>query len=305
MDNLSLRQLQLFAIIAREGSLVKAAKVLGVTHSNLSMQMKSLEESLGADVFERRGRQLVLTPLGTELTWYADELLRLGRDVQEVAKGHSRPRHAPLRVGVVGSIPKLLAYRLLEPALSVDGFGPVAARQDTYEQLLEELAVGRLHLVVADIPPYQGGTMRLFGHLLGQSGIMLYGTRNLAKRYGKELPESLQDAPLLMPSRGTSLRRSLERWLTEQKVSVRVEGEFDDSGLMRIFGLQGRGIFPVRAALQAELEDIHDVVCLGELPIQEQYFAISIERRVRHPAVNALIESARQKLTPVKAPPRP
>lgn len=299
VDQVSLPRLQYFAAVAREGSLVRAARVLGTTHSNLSMQMKTLEEELRGDLFERRGRRLVLTALGNEIAWYAEEMMRLARDASEVARGLERPRRVPLRVGVVGAIPKALAYRLLEPALSVVGFGPLIARQDSFTRLLEELAVGRLHLVLADVPPTQGGSLRLFGHLLGESEILLYGTKALAAKYAGKLPLSLADAPLLLPMRGTALRSDIERWLGGHGVTVRVEGEFDDVSLMRVFGLRGRGIFPVRGAMAAEVEDMGAVVRLGAVPNSvERYYAISVERRVRHPAVNALIEGVRAKLGP-------
>lgn len=297
MEQASLPRLQYFAVVAREGSLVRAARELGTTHSNLSMQMRALEDELGGDLFERRGRRLVPTALGNEIAWYAEEVIRLARDASEVARGHERPRRTPLRVGIVGAIPKTLAFRLLEPALSIVGFGPVVARQDSFERLLEELAVGRLHLVLADVPPGRGGALRLFGHLLGESEILLYATEELAAQYAGKLPASLADAPMLLPMRGTTLRRAIERWLSDHGVTARVEGEFDDVSLMRVFGLRGRGIFPVRGAMAAEVEDMGAVVRIGAVPdVTERYYAISVERRVRHPAVNALIEGARAKL---------
>lgn len=297
MDQPSLPRLHYFGVVAREGSLVRAARELGTTHSNLSMQMRTLEQELGGDLFERRGRRLVLTALGNEIAWYAEEISRLARDAAEVARGRGRLRRTSLRVGIVGAIPKALAFRLLEPALSIAGFGPLVARQDTYERLLEELALGRLHLVLADVPPPQGGTLRLFGHLLGASDVLLYATEGLAARYGRSLPASLTDAPMLLPMRGTALRRGIERWLGDQGVAVRVEGEFDDVSLMRVFGLRGRGIFPVRGAMAAEVEDMGAVVRIGAVPdLRERYYAISVERRVRHPAVSVLIERARANL---------
>ena len=298
MDGPNLRHLQHFAVIAREGSLVKAAAALGLTHSSLSIQMKALERSLAARLFERSGRRLVLTALGCEIAWYADELLRLGHDIRDVARGLARPHRTPLRVGIVGAIPNALAFRLLEPALSVEGFGAIVARQDSHERLLEELAVGRLHLVIANVPPPQGGSLRLFGHLLGRSGISLYGVAKLARRHGGDaFPASLAGAPMLMPARGSSLRVALERWLAEHGLDVSVEGEFDDAGLLRVFGLRGRGIFPVREALEAESQDLSGVVCLGQPKgLEERYYAISVERRVHHPAVTALVDAARERL---------
>lgn len=278
---------------------MRAAKVLQTTHSNLSMQMRLLEQELEGDLFERRGRRLILTALGSEVAWYADEISRLGNDVTQIAQGLAR--RSPLRVGIVGAIPKALAYRLLEPALAVSGFGPVVSRQDGYGRLLEELAAGRLHLVLSDLPPPQGGSMRLFGHLLGASDILLYATAALAAQVKGPLPAALADIPLLLPARETGLRRAIERWLATAGVNARIEGEFDDVGLMRIFGLRGRGVFPVRAAMRAELEDMSRVVALGTIPdLRERYYAISVERRVHHPAVSALIDSARARLSDSK-----
>jgi LysR family transcriptional regulator, transcriptional activator of nhaA len=299
VTRLNLHQLQHFAVIAREGSLVRAAGALGVTHSNLSVQMKALEKSLGARLFERHGRRLVLTSLGTEVAFRADELVRLGHDVKEVARGHERSRAAPFRVGIVGSLPKALAFRLLEPALPADGSGAIVTRQDTYPRLLEELALGQLHLVIADVAPEQGGALRLFGHLLGRSPIRLYGAPKLGRRHARGFPGSLANAPMLLPSRGSSLRVAMDRWLEAQRLEVSIRGEFDDAGLLRIFGLRGRGIFPVRAALEAESEDLRGVVCLGEpAGLEERYYAISVERRVRHPAAAVLIDAARRRMQP-------
>lgn len=297
MQRASLPRLSYFAAVAREGSLSKAARVLGTTHSNLSMQMRALEEELGGALLERQGRGLVLTALGHEVRWYADEFTRLSLEVDEIGKAHTRARRTPLRVGVVAAIPKALVYRLLEPALSTVGFGPLIATQDTTPRLVEQLALGHLHLVLADVPPPQGATFRLFGHALGASRVSLYATRSLAAGYRGPLPQALEGAPLLLPARGTTLRTLIERWLGASGTRVVVEGEFADAGLMRAFGMNGRGIFPVRAALQAEVEDMADVVSLGEIPdLSERYYAISVERRVRHPAVSALIEAARRGL---------
>ncbi len=297
MQRISLPRLLYLAAIAREGSLVRAARALGTTHSNLSMQMHALEEELGGALFVRQGRSLVLSALGHEVVWYAEEIARLAEEVADVPTHHDGARRSPLRVGIVGTLPKALAFRLLEPALAVPGTGPLVARQDTDEKLHEELAAGRLHLVLSDSPPPQGGSLRLFAHVLGASAILLFGSRKLATQYGSALPGSLQDAPLLLPARGSGLRRGMDRWLTDQGLRVKVEGEFDDAGLLRLFGLRGRGLFPVRDALRAEAEDLGGVVCLGALAgLTETYFLISVERRVRHPAASVVIESARSRL---------
>ncbi len=297
MDWLNYHHLLYFWTIAREGSLAKASAKLHLTHSTLSVQLRTLEEFLGGPLFERRGRALVLTELGTGVASYADDIFRTGAELVDMARGRTAPRRAILRVGVVGAIPKTVAYRLLEPALAIEGYGPISVRQDNLERLLSDLAATRLHLVLSDLAPPEGSLVRVHGHLLGESDVLLYGTSALAAKYRPGFPASLDGAPLLLPSPGTSLRALLERWFTQHELRVKIEGEFDDAGTMRAFGAGGRGLFPVRAALKTEVEEAHDVRRVGRLEgIRERYYAISPERRVRHPAMAALIESARVNL---------
>jgi len=305
MEWLNYHHLYYFWVIAREGSLTKAAARLRLTHSTLSVQLRSLEEFLGGPLFERRARSLVPTPLGVAVAEYADDIFRTGAELVDMARGRTSPRRAVLRVGVVGAIPRTVVVRLLEPALAVEGFGPIFVREDRLDRLLEELAAGRIHLVLSDLPPPEGASHRVYGHLLGESDVLFYGAPPLARRHRRGFPASMNGAPVYLPSPGTSLRRLLERWFTEHDLRPRVEGEFDDAGTMRAFGLRGGGLFPVRAALKAEVEDTHAVERVGRAEgIRERYYAISVERRVRHPAMAALIDRARAELRDAgRAPP--
>jgi LysR family transcriptional activator of nhaA len=297
MEWLNYHHLFYFHAIVQENGLAKAAARLRLSHSTLSTQLRALEEFLGAELFERRGRSLVLTPLGAEVAEYATEIFRLGTELVDVARGHASVRAAPLRVGVVDALPKTLTYRLLEPALEAEGCGPVHVRQDELAPLLDDLATHKLHLVLSDTPPPHGLSVRVHAHVLGQTEVLLYGTPKLAARYRDGFPESLQDAPMLLPGAAASLRRGIERWLTDRGIHVRVEGLLDDAGLLRVFGAQGRGLFPVRAALRTEVEEAHGAVFVGKLEgLHERYYAVSAERRVRQPGVLALIERARVKL---------
>lgn len=297
MEWLNYHHLHYFWVIAREGGLTKASKKLKLSHSTLSVQLHSLEDFLGGPLFERRGRSLVLTPFGADVASYADEIFRTGAELVEMARGRVEPRRSVLRVGIVGALPKTVAYRLLQPALAAPGFGPVSVRQSNFEQLLSDLTAGRIHLLLADLPPPKSLNMPVYGHLLGETEVLLYGTTSLAERYRRGFPRSLDGAPMLLPGPGTALRRLLERWLAEHALRVRVEGEFDDAGTMRAFGLGGAGLFPVRAALSAEVDESPAVRRIGTLEgVRERYYAISVERRVREPAMVAMIEQARANL---------
>lgn len=301
MEWLNYNHLYYFWVTAREGGLSKAAAKLRLTHSTLSTQIHALEQFLGSELFQRRGRTLILTPLGTDVARYADEIFHTGAELVELARGRATKLRPVLRVGVVSALPKTVAYRLLEPALAAGEHGPVFIRQDGFERLLDELATSRLHLVLADVPPPEGLVSRAFGHVLGETEIVIYGTRALAKKYRSGFPRSLAKAPMLLPAPGCSLRRLLDRWFTEKEVHAQVQGEFDDAAMMRAFGVNGQGLFPVRAALAAEVEDAHGAVPVGIVDgVRERYYAISTERRARHPAMVALLAGARdQLLTPV------
>ncbi|HVJ94750.1 MAG TPA: LysR substrate-binding domain-containing protein [Labilithrix sp.] len=207
-------------------------------------------------------------------------------------------RKLALRVGVVGDLPKTVAYSLLRPAMRLPTFGPSVVRQNTLARLLEELAGGRLHFVLSDAPPHEASAHRVFAHVLGDSEILLYGAPRLARKYRTRFPESLQRAPLLLPAPPSSLRRQIDRWLVERGLSVELTGEFDDAGLMRAAGIHGEGLFPVRAAIQAEIEESKSVALVGALEgVVERYYVLSTERRVRHPAVTAVIEHGRSELS--------
>ncbi|MFO0588951.1 MAG: LysR family transcriptional regulator [Polyangiaceae bacterium] len=298
MEALNYQHLYYFWVIAREGGVARAARQLRLSHSTLSAQLRQLEQFLGGDLFERSGRRLLPTPLGVQVSGYADDIFRTGNELIEVARGRSDGAPAMLKVGVVGSLPKTIAYGLLEPAMALDASQTVQVRQDTQARLVEELAEGKLHVVLSDSPP-QTGASRLHGHVLGETDLLLYGTPPLAKRFGKRFPSGLQGAPILLPTAG-ALRRTLERWFGDRGLRVRVAAEVDDAGMFRVLGGKGLGLFAVRGALRTEVEEGYGAVCLGALDgIRERYYAISVERRIRHPGVAAIVDSARATL---KAP---
>jgi LysR family transcriptional activator of nhaA len=289
-----------FWMVAREGGISRAAERLRVTHSTLSAQVAALGEALGAPLFERRGRGLTLTPFGTEVAARADEIFRAGHELLDLSRGNDLSRRALFRVGVIGAVPRTVAWQLLAPAMRGEASATVRVVQDRLEQLLDALGTGRLHLVLADGPPPQGGQLRLHAHRLGESGVALYAVRGLARRWRPRFPARFEGAPLLLPVEGTALRRDIDRWFAERDLSVRVEGVFDDAGLLRTFGLGGAGLFPVREALAAEVEGFAGVTRVGALSgVTEAYYAITAERRVRHPASVAVVESGPRQFKPI------
>lgn len=291
-DRLNFHHLYAFWMIAQTGSITAAAKRMHVTHSTLSVQLATLEDRLGGPLFERRGRGLVITPLGDEINTRAGEIFRLGNELVELTAGAVTGRLS-LRVGVVATLPKTVACRLLEPAL-FGGIHSLDLQHGAFDLLLEGLAAGRLHVVLADQAPPQGSALRLHAHPLGEAELLVFGTESVVGSLDGKFPASLHGAPMLLPRPGSLLRRQIDAWLGERSIRVAVVGEIDDAGTLRAFGLRGHGLFPVRAALASEVADVAGARRLGRMEgLTERYVAITRERTVRHPALVKVIERAR------------
>ncbi len=293
-DWLNYHHLYYFWEITRKGGVTHAAEALNISHSTLSAQLHALENFLGAPLFERRGRRLVITPLGHEMAAYAEEIFRLGGELVDVARGRDVKASQPVRIGIVAGLPQIVVQRFLEPVLCNVPPTPVEVRQGTAEQLLQELSAHHLHGILSDTPAPSSLRSSVHSHLIGESEIWLYGTKRLATRYRKDFPRSLTDAPLLLPGADTAMRRTLERWFTDRAIRTRLVGAFEDVALMRSFGTMGVGLFPVHASLRTEVEERWRVESVGRLDgVRERYYVISVERRVRHRDMAHLIAEAR------------
>lgn len=285
-----------FWTVARSGTITLASKELRLAQPTISAQLKTLEASLGHALFAREGRRLVLTEVGQTTFRYADDIFRLGRELQEtLARG---PVGHPLRlkVGVVDVIPKLVAERLLAPAYEAVPDLLLECVELPLAQLLASLALHELDVVLAEQPAPRNVRVRTFSHKLGDSGISFFGTRHfrgLAKRF----PQSLDGKPMLLPTIDTALRGELEAWFQSWGVRPKVVGEFDDSALMKVFGDRGRGIFTAPTVVETDLLRHRELTVLGRIDaLRQSFYAISVERRLRHPAVVAIAESARREL---------
>ncbi len=263
----------------------------------MSGQIRLLEKSLKATLFERSGRSLVLTDTGRLVYRYADEIFAIGRDLQDAL--HDRPRGQPLRfaVGVADTLPKVLVHRLLAPAFSLGEEIRITCVDGPPDRLVAELALHELDLVVSDFPANPRLGLKAFNHQLGECGITFFAAPALASRHRRGFPQSLSNAPLLLPHGNTALRRSLEEWFDRHGIRPRIRGEFADSGLLKAFGGFGDGIFAAPTAVEADVKRMYGVRVVGrEESIRERFFAISVEKRIKHPAVVAITQAARKKL---------
>lgn len=293
---LNYHHLLYFWTAAREGGITRAAKKLRLAQPTVSEQIKRLEELLGSPLFERRGRSLVLTEFGRTVYGYADEIFSLGRELLDAAKtqGGGRPRR--LVVGVADVLPKLIVYRLLEPALKL-GI-ELVCREDHVDQLLASLSIHELDLVLSDSPVGAHVGVRAFNHLLGESSVSFFAIKEQAARLKRGFPQSLNSERFLYPEEQTVLRRSLDTYFEDSGVHPTFAAEFADLALAMSFGQAGAGIFAGPTVIEREIKKQYGVAVIGRArQIKERYYAISGERRLAHPGVLAISQAARRLLS--------
>ncbi|HZW23127.1 transcriptional activator NhaR [Noviherbaspirillum sp.] len=295
MKNVSLnyRHLYYFWVVAKEGSVTRAAERLDVAVQTISAQLALLEQSVGKALLAPQGRRLVLTEAGRVALSYADQIFLLGEQLQDVLAETDVGQTMRLTVGLSDSLPKLTASRLLDAALKLPQKVKLVCHEDDFESLLGELSVHKLDVILTDRPVPSGTTLRVFSHLLGESETMLYGAPALAEQYRTNFPASLKGAPLLLPTRNHAIRGRLDHWFETHDVRPDIVGEFDDSALLNTFGRTGLGMFPAPSALASAVEEQFGAVPVGELThVREQVYAISNERKIKHPAVDAILTAS-------------
>jgi len=297
MPSLNLKHLRYFWAVAANGTIARAAEILHVTPQTISGQLNELEEQLTAKLFQKSGRNLVLTDTGRVVFSYADEMFRLGNELQDVLAGRTPGAALTLNVGVAMVVPKLLAYRVLEPVLAMQETVRLICQEAPLVDLLADLSVHKLDLVLADSPMSPTMSIRAYNHLLGESGISFFVARPAARKYVASFPRSLDGEPMLMPTASSALRRVLEQWFEREQIQPVVVAEFEDRALMKAFGEAGTGIFTSPTAVEDDVVRKYGVRVIGRTAeIKERFYAISAERRIKHPAVSAITETARNEL---------
>ncbi len=297
MRHLNYNHLFYFWTVAREGSIAKASEVLHITPQTISGQLKLLEDSVGTALFQRKGRGLMLTDTGQIVHLYADEIFSLGAELSQRLKSKEPGKPLELNVGVVFSIAKLIAYRILEPVLELEDPVRVICHEGNLDKLLGDLAVHKLDLVLSDRPLPPGLHVKAYNHVLGNSTISFFAQKRLAKSYRKNFPNSLDQVPMLMPVKTNVLRRSLEDWFGQLDINLNIISEFDDSALLKAFGSAGVGVFPAPTTISEQVEHMYHASLIGTVDeLNETYYAISPERKLKHPGVMCITETAREEL---------
>ena len=297
MNWLNYHHLQYFWTVSQEGSVAKASEKLHVTPATISIQLRDLEKSLGVKLFRKAGRGLALTEMGIAVQTYANDIFATGQELLDMVNG--RPVGGPmvLRVGIKDVMPKLVAYELLEPTFRTATDVRLLCYEGDITKLISDLAIHKLDVVLSDTPIDPTMKVRAYSHLLGESDVVLAGTKALAKKFRAGFPESLNGAPMLLPMKNSVLRRSLDYWFEVNNLRPKIVGEFEDSAMLKIMGKAGVGVFPVAKTICKAVESMYGVEHIAAIPdVFEKFYALSIERKVKHPAVLAISEVARKKL---------
>lgn len=294
MRHLNYTHLLYFWSVVREGGVAAAAAALHLTPQTVSGQIKLLEDQLQGALFEKQGRRLVPTELGRIAFAYAEEIFPKGLELASVLRGARTRGSRQVAIGVADAVPKLVTWRVLEPLLAGDGRFHMICHEGPLPVLLEDLAAHRLDLVLATSAVPADAAIKAFSHLLGESELGFFAAPSLAKRLRKYFPQSLQDAPLLVPTDRSANRRVLDSWFERLGITPRIVGELDDSALIKTFAQHGVGAFAAPLAIETEIIRQYGVVRIGRIEeLKARFFAISTERRIKHPAVAMLTESAR------------
>ena len=290
---LNFKHLYYFYTVAKTGAVNRAAEKLHLAPQTLSGQLSQFEDRLGVELFRRTGRRLELTDTGRQVLSYAEEIFQVGAELEQSLRNSREDRTFPFRVGIADVVPKSIAYQLLAPALTLSDPVHLVCREDRLDHLLGELAIHRLDMVLADRPMPPGMDVKGYNHSLGECSVAFFAAPVLAARLSGDFPACLDAAPLLLPGEDSALRAPLLRWLERKNLHPRIVGEFDDSALKKAFGKAGAGVFPAAVATDNEVESQYGVIRLGETrDLRERFFAISVERKVTHPAVLAILQAS-------------
>ena len=285
--------------VAKKGSVTEACRELRLAQPTISAQLKVFEETLGEKLFFREGRNLKLTDTGKLAFRYAEEVFGTCSEFMDVLDGKNPSAPRELKVGISDVVPKVVAYRLIEPAFSDSTTGMITCYEDRTERLLAELAISEVDLVISDAPVPPSVKVKAYNHFLGECGVSFLAEASLARRYRKNFPQSLSGAPLLLPTAEAAVRREIDQWLDSSGVAPRHVAQFQDSALMKLVAREGKGIIPVPSVVAAEIKrEFHLELVAETNVVKERFYLISVEKRIKNPLVKSIVERAQKKLFP-------
>lgn len=296
-DMINYKHLKYFWVVSHEGSIARASTKLNITPQTISGQLSLLEERIGFALFQKEGRGLRLTDTGHLVLRYADEIFELGNELGDVIRGSGTVGPADFIVAASSGLPKTIVHKIIAPALTIDHEIRLTSLEGPVESLLADLAVHKVDLVLSDVPVTGALSVKAYNHFLGESGITFFAVPSLAEQYRKDFPNSLSEAPLLLPTNQHEIRKEFDFWLSDKNIRPNIVAQFDDSALLKSFGQSGLGAFFMPSAIAQSIVETFHVEAFGTLPeVKQKFYAISAERKIRHPAIAAIFEAAKASL---------
>ncbi len=297
MERINYQHLYYFWTVAMHGSISAACEALHLAQPTISGQLAVFEQSVGTKLFRKEGRKLVLTDTGRAVYHYADEIFALGREMTHMLKGRTTERGLRLNIGISDAMPKLIAYRLMAPLLKLTEPKQIHCIEDKTERLLTEIGLHSIDMMLSDVPATPASGARVFNHFLGESAVAVFAAPELMAHYRQDFPRCLNGAPFLLPTTNTALRRSLDQWFDDKQLTPKIQAEVEDSGLLKTFGAAGVGLFFSPMAVANEIQRQYGTAMLGIADgVIERFYAITAQRRLKHPLVTAILENAQQGL---------
>ena len=294
MENINYKHLHYFWMIAKCGGVAKAGERLHVTPQSISTQIRQLEGSIGSPLWRRAGRSLELTDTGHLVMDYADRLFTVGEELKDALRSGAGVGQSHFRIGVADVVAKTMAHRLIAPALALDNPPRLSCREGRFADLLAQLAIHKLDLVISDRPMHTSMNVRGYNHLLIECGVSFLALPKLAAKLQKEFPHSLHHTPFLMPGDDAAVRPKLLSWLDKQQIEPKVVADFDDTALMKAFGQAGAGVFAIASFVAPDVAKQLGLHVVGKTDdVQVQAYAVTCERRIKHPAAVAISEAAK------------
>jgi len=293
-DSLNYKHLHYFWVVATEGSIARAADKLFITPQTISGQLSMLEERIGQPLFDRVGRRLRLTETGRLVLRYADDIFELGKELTDVLRGASLTGTSEFIVSAASALPKTIVHKILEPTQTLSQEVSIMCREGPVETILGELAVHEVDMVLTDTPLSSAFSIKAYNHYLGQSDLSFFATPALAAKLKEPFPACLNDAPILLPTKQNAIRQLFDKWCHDYNIYPVIRGQYDDSALMKAFGKAGFGVFFMPSIIEQEVKETFGLEVIGRLSeIKQKFYAISAERKVTHPAIAAICDTAR------------
>ena len=297
MEWLNYHHLFYFWLAAKSGTVTAAANALHLARPTVAAQIKDLEKSMGQDLFEKQGRELVLTDFGSQVYEFAEEIFSVGHELKEFIKTGKQGKRRTFTVGIPDVVPKHIVFELLKPALRMEDRPRVVCIEGKLDHLLSDLAKHQSDLVLSDSPAPPNLKYKVYTHKLGECGMSMLAVPALARKYKKGFPGSLTDAPCLLPTARTAVRHALDIWMDENEIFPDIVAELEDSAMLKVFGQSGEGIFPIPTAIEPEIIKQYGVQLVGRIPeVRDRFYAISAEKRVQQDATLLIVNQARNQL---------